>query len=484
MKSSAPAVHPIPSFLAAARLPALLALGLLAACSSAPRYDKPQPDTRVQFKESAYWQQANPQDAAVPDAWWSMFNDPVLDELQAKVAVNNETLRSSVAQMRVAQAALGSSRAALFPTVNANLGVSRSSSNVIGSAPGTSYSLSGSLASWEVDLWGRLSGAVDNARAKYEASRQDLLAAQLSTQATLAQSYFSLRTAEAQGEALTRAVDAYQRSLELTQNRYKGGVASAADVATAQSQLKSAQAQLLEMRLQRAQLEHAIAVLLGQAPSSFSLAPTAKLPQVPQAPRLLPATLLERRPDIAAAERTAAAANAKIGVAEAAFFPSLTLNAQGGFQHNSFSQLFSLPSLVWTLGPTLAATLFDAGAREAAVQGARATYEEDAALYRNTVLSAFQSVEDSLSASNHLQESAQAYGDIYHRNQQLYASAQSQQGAGTLSEQSLLTQRLTLLLAEQNLRDTQSQLTQSSITLIKNLGGGWQDTAQAGAAPR
>jgi NodT family efflux transporter outer membrane factor (OMF) lipoprotein len=228
----------------------------------------------------------------------------------------------------------------------------------------------------------------------------------------------------------------------------------------------------------REQDEHAIAVLTGVPPANFTLPPDPSYAfELPEVPLALPSQLLERRYDVVSAERTAASANARIGVAEAAFFPTLTLSAQGGVEHNTFAHLFSLPSHAWTLGPDLAATIFDGGARTAAVHEARATYDEDAALYRNTVLTAFQTVENSLSSVNHLRQETQAFANILQRNQQLFASEKAQLMAGAASEQDLLTQQLTLIQAEQNLKDTQALLTQSSVTLIRNLGGGWQQGA-------
>ncbi len=478
------------------RRPLLAACGLaftlcLTACAVGPDYRRPDMDIPMSFKEGVQWQRAQTAPAeALSETWWTRFGDDQLSGYIAQALRQNQSIVAAEAAYRVSQATVASARASLFPVVSAGASATRSGTGSAASASGNGGGVANNVAlavavSWEPDLWGQVRRQIESSQAGAQATAAQLAGARLSVAASLASDYFALRQFDIDIALLRQQQAISAQLLAMTQAQFQQGTASNDSILVAQDTLSTVIANLQTAQTSREQFEHAIAVLVGVPPSEFSIAPRGDYAYaLPAVPLSQPSELLLRRPDIAAAERTAAAANAKIGVAEAAFFPSLTLNAQGGFQHNSFSQLFSLPSLVWTLGPTLAATLFDAGAREAAVQGARATYEEDAALYRNTVLSAFQSVEDSLSASNHLQESAQAYGDIYHRNQQLYASAQSQQGAGTLSEQSLLTQRLTLLLAEQNLRDTQSQLTQSSITLIKNLGGGWQDTAQAGAAPR
>jgi NodT family efflux transporter outer membrane factor (OMF) lipoprotein len=284
-----------------------------------------------------------------------------------------------------------------------------------------------------------------------------------------------LRQADIDIDLLKQQRDIDTRILEMTRDAFLQGTASNDDVLTAQNTLEAVIAALQTTETSREQYEHAIAALIGVPPAAFTLPPQKDYAfTTPAIPLALPSQLLERRYDIVSAERTAAAANAKIGVAEAAFFPVLDLSAEGGFQHNTFAHLFSLPSRVWTLGPDLAATIFDGGARTAAVHEAQATYDEDVATYRQAVLTAFQNVEDSLSSWNHLQQQEEAYANVYQRTQQLFASERAQLNAGTASEQNLLTEQLTLLTAEQNLKDTQSSLVQSSVALVKNLGGGWQ----------
>jgi NodT family efflux transporter outer membrane factor (OMF) lipoprotein len=448
---------------------------LLTGCNTAPTYAKPDIDIPASFKETAGWKLADPNAAAVPDDWWRLFDDPVLNDLQAQVVVGNQNLAASLAQYRVAQAALASSRAGLLPTFGVGASASRSSSgsvNASGTAPGTSYSVSGS-ANWEIDLWGRIAGTVDSAQARLQASQDDLAAARLSTQATLAQAYFALRATEAQAALLERTLEAYRRSLELTQNRYAAGVASSADVAQAQTQLKAAQAQLLDANSSRAQLEHAIAVLLGKAPAAFNLSRTAALPEVPAVPLQLPASLLERRPDIAAAERRVAAANAQIGVARAAFFPALTLSAGVGYRNDTLANLISSPNLFWSLGPALALSIFDGGARQAAVDSARAGTEQAAANYRQTVLTALQEVEDNLVEANSLQEQIAVQAEALEAARKVLEVVNNQYRAGTVSYLNVVTAQATVLSTERALLDLRNRRLAAVNQLLKNIAGRW-----------
>ena len=470
------------------RRPAIAALMALTlgACSQAPVYQRPEVATSTTFRESA-WQDARAGSPDVPDDWWLQFDDPVLTGLQARVLVNNQNLQTVLAQWRTAEASLASSRAARYPTVTGSLGETRSRSGTT-SSTGTSTSASpvnivsaSANASWDTDLWGRLAGAVDVAGAQLQASRDDLLAARLSVQILLAQSYFSLRSAETQAESVARAVAAYEKSLQLTQNRYGAGVASAADVAQAQTQLKSAQAQLIELRLQRSQLEHAIAVLLGEVPANFSLPVTARLPSLPEAPRLLPASLLQRRPDIAAAERRVAAANAQVGVTKAAFFPALTLSASAGYRANQWADLTSLPHRFWSLGPSLALALFDAGGREAVTNQALAAVDQAAANYRQVVLTAFQEVEDNLAAVAALRDEAAVQAEALEAAQRALAITENQYKAGTVSYLNVITAQSTALSAENTLTAVRNRQLLAVGQLLKNAAGRW-DVAVAAPA--
>ncbi len=452
----------------------------LIACSTPPPYQKPELEMPAAFKESSLWKTARPDAAGVPDDWWLLFNDPVLNELQKQVVVGNETLKASAAQYQVARAALGSSRAALLPTFGASAGASRGASAgnaASGNLPATtSYSV-GASASWELDLWGRVAGTISNAQARVQASAADLAAVRLSLQATLVQTYFSLRAAESQVALLDRSVRAYQRSLDLTQNRYTAGIASAADVAQATTQLKSTQAQQVEANSSRAQLEHALATILGKPASAFGLNRTATLPPAPRIPVQLPATLLERRPDIAAAERRVAAANAQIGVAQSAFFPAITLSGSAGFRGSDLAELITSPNLFWSIGPALALTLFDGGARRSAEDSAKASADQATATYRQTVLTALQEVEDNLVIAASLGEEAALQADALKAAERSLEIANNQYKAGTVSYLNVVTAQATALSAERTLLDVRNRRLAAITQLLKNLAGRWDASA-------
>jgi NodT family efflux transporter outer membrane factor (OMF) lipoprotein len=422
------------------------------------------------FKEAATFRAAV-LTQPVPDEWWRVFNEPALDALEAQLVVGNESLKAAVAQYRAAQAALASSRSALFPTLGVGLSATRSSTPPLQSA-NTLVSLSGS-ASWEADLWGRLSAQVDSAQARLQASQADVAAARLSLQSMLAQTYLSLRSAEAQVALLDSTVAAYARSLQLTQLRYEAGVVSAADVAQAQSQLKAAEAQRVETRANRAQLEHAIAVLLGQPPALLSLPVTARLPSSPAVPQQLPSQLLQRRPDIAAASLRVAAAQAQVGAAQAAFFPDLELSAAAGYRGNKLAGIASAPNLFWSIGPTLALSLLDGGARQAAVDTARATTDQATATYRQTVLTALQEVEDNLVLATAMQEQAGLLQESVVAANRALEIMNEQYRSGTVSYLNVVTAQAFALLVERNLLDARTRSLVASSLLLKNIAGRW-----------
>ncbi len=465
----------------------LAVMACFGACAVGPDYHKPTVQIPESFKEGADWQraQAKPLEP-IPSTWWRVYQDERLTQLIEQSLRANQSIVAAEAAYRVAQATVQANVASLFPVVSAAVSASRSGAGAGAAAAGgtgTAATASGvyntvaasASASWEPDLWGGIRRQIESAKASAQATDAQLAGARLSIAASLASDYFQLRQADIDIQSLKQQQDIDTRILEMTRAELLQGEASNDDLLNAQDTLELVVAELQSTETAREQDEHAIAVLIGVPPASFTLPPdpsyTFVLPAVPLA---LPSELLERRYDVVTAERTAAAANAKIGVADAAFFPTLTLSAEGGFQHNTFAHLFSLPNRVWTLGPDLAETIFDGGSRTAAVHEAEATYDEDVATYRTTVLAAFQNVEDSLSSLNHLRQQMQAYARILQRNQQLFASERAQLLGGSVSEEDLLTQQLTLLQAEQNLKDTQALLTQSSVTLIRNLGGGWQ----------
>ena len=466
---------------------ALCALSL-AACTLGPDHVRPAVETPAAFKEAGEWKAAEPRDPLAADTWWKAFGDPVLDALQDKVEISNQNLRIAEAQYRQARALADAARASWLPAVNATAGATRSATSAAtdsaGSAPPrNSFSL-GATASWELDVWGRIARNVEAADARIQASEADLAAARLSAHATMAQTYFQLRAAERQQQLLDAAVAAYERSLELTRNRYAAGVAGKADVVQGESQLRSARASAVEARLSRSQYEHAIAVLLGQAPASFSLPVSAgPLPTAPVAVTL-PSTLLERRPDIAAAERRVAAANAAIGAAEAARFPVLGLSASAGFRRSQIEDLLTVPSRYWSLGPTLAASLFDAGARKAAVSQSRAAWEQAVATYRQTVLVAFQEVEDNLAAARLLEEAAAEQSAAVAAAAEAEAIALNQYRAGTVAYLNVIVLQAAHLSAQRSANDLAARRLVAAVLLAKNAGGSFAQTDLATVTSR
>jgi NodT family efflux transporter outer membrane factor (OMF) lipoprotein len=460
---------------------------LPAACTLGPNYARPAVEAPAAYKEAQGWKPAQPRDNEPRGNWWSVFNDPQLDALVSQVEVSNQTIKAAEARVREARALTQQAQAALFPIVTANASATRSGgrggtgSNVDnaggqGGGPRNNFNVALDV-NWELDLWGRVRRTIEAGEATAQASVADLEAAKLSAQAQLAEDYFLLRVQDAQIRLLNDTVDAYQKSLKLTQNQYAVGVAARADVAQAETQLKSTQAQALDAGVQRVQLEHAIAVLLGKPPADFSIAPEAVAITFPPIPPGLPSELLERRPDIAAAERRAAAANAQVGVAEAAFFPSLTLSATGGFQSSVLSQLFSLPSRYWSLGPALAQTIFDAGLRRAQTAQAMATYDENVASYRQTVLAGFQEVEDNLAALRILEQEALVQDEAVKSARESLTITLNQYRAGTANYLAVVVAQATALSNERAALAILARRQTASVTLIKALGGGW-DAAQ------
>jgi NodT family efflux transporter outer membrane factor (OMF) lipoprotein len=452
----------------------------LTACAVGPNYHKPRVEIPNDFKEGAEWRraEANPS-GALSSTWWRSYQDDTLNELIEDSLKANQSIVAAEAAYRLARAVVDANVANLYPTIGAGLSASRSSYGPGASTTGTKIVGNEFVAdlslSWELDLWGQIRREIESAKAAAEATDAQLAGERLSIASSVALDYFALRQADIDTDLLKQQQDIYERIFAMTQADVAQGTASNDDLLVAQDNLEIVIADLQSTEISREQDEHAIAVLVGKPPEVFSLPPRPDyvfaLPAIPSG---VPSELLERRYDVVSAERTAASANAKIGAAEAAFYPSLTLSAEGGFEHGAVNRLFSVPNRFWTLGPTLAETLFDGGARTAAVHEARATYDEQIANYRQAVLNAFQSTEDSLSSVTHLTRQEIRFADIYKNNRQLLMSEDAQVRAGTASEQSLLTQKLTLLQAEESLKDTQAALAESSVTLVKNLGGGWQ----------
>ncbi|WAS54263.1 efflux transporter outer membrane subunit [Burkholderia ambifaria] len=463
---------------------------LLAGCAVGPDYHRPDTSIPAAFKEApAGWKVAQPADRADRGPWWSVYNDPQLDALIGKLNASNQTIAQSAAAYRQARALVAEARAAYFPTVGLTASGSRARSGRTSTSSGasgfgSSSSISNSYsvgldASWEPDLWGKVSRSVSAQRAGEAAAAADLANARLSQQALLAQTYFQLRTSDALQKLLDDTVKSYGDSLRLTQNQYAQGVAARADVIQAQTQLQSAQAAAIDNGVARAQYEHAIATLIGEPASTFSLPPNPLTAQPPITPVDVPSALLERRPDIAAAERRAASANEQIGVAIAAFFPTLTLSATGGFQSSVWSQLFTLPARFWTVGPQLAATLFDAGLRAAQTDAARATYDQDVAAYRLAVLTAFQDVEDNLASQRILAQEVDVQRQAVDSAEQALAIVTNQYKAGTVAYLNVLSAQTTAFTAQQKLATIAGQRMVSSVGLVKALGGGWDASDMA-----
>ena len=452
---------------------------LLAACAVGPDYRRPDAAAPVAFKEA--WQPAAPSDQLPRGPWWQAYDDAALDELEAAAVRSNQTIVAADAQYRSALAAVGGARSALFPTFAVAVGTTRSSSATgsvsvnggpvtPGGATYTTDRLTGSL-SWELDLWGRLRRELEVSRTAAEASAGDLAAAQLSVTATLAQDYVQLRALDMQRALSARTIAAYRRSLEITRNRYAAGVAPRTDVTQAEAQLAGAEAQDADLAVQRASLEHAIATLSGRPASEFTLPPAAALPTLPPVPAMLPATLLERRPDVAAAERRVASANAAIGVARGAWFPALTLTGTGGYQAPAWENLVSLPNRFWSLGPTLAGTLFDAGARSAQSAAAQADYDRAVATYRQAVLTALADAEDSLAALHGLEDEEAAQSRAAMAARETLRATENQYRAGTVSYLNIVVAQSISFSADQNLINVQSRRLLAHIGLLKAMGG-------------
>lgn len=490
------------------RLLILVSALMLSACKMGPDYVRPKTDAPATYKEAEHWKLAEPAAHVDRGAWWTIYRDPQLDALQAQLNKDNLNIRIAESQFRQAQAALAGSRAALLPSLGASAGVTRAQpadplsglnrtpiqlpaqrlgpfrirppeipTPEISFDPRTQYNL-GLSSSWEIDLWGRVRRQVEANEANLAASAADLQSMRLSMQAQMAQLYFALRVNDGLQSKLKESVTAYEQSLRMAENRYKGGVTSRADVLQAKTQLKSSQAQATDLQIQRAQLEHAIAVLIGKAPAQFSLAPSPLInPVIPVVPPGLPSTLLERRPDIAAAERRMAAANAQIGIAKAAYFPNLTFSASGGYQGTSLGDLISLPNRFWSIGPRMALSLFDGGLRKSQVEQAEAVLDANASNYRLVVLNGFQEVEDQLAALRILEEEAQTQAETETLARQSLELTTNQYKAGIVSYLNVVTAQNILLESERTRMALLNQQLNASVDLIRALGGAWSSAA-------
>ncbi|HEY8607523.1 MAG TPA: efflux transporter outer membrane subunit [Noviherbaspirillum sp.] len=461
-------------------LAALLA-ALLGGCALAPAYERPAQPLPAHFKEAPGWMPAAAANLE-RGPWWTVFGDPVLDELAAAVEVSNQNVAAAAAAYEQARAAVRQQRSGLFPLVTLDGGAGRSgggsgSSRSVSSSTSTGSSNSyqvGIGASWEPDVWGRLRAAVNSAGASAQASAADLAAARLAAQGELAANYFGLRLADVQIALLRETITGYQRVLQITRNRYQAGVAPRTDVLQAETQLASAQAEEAGLTRDRAQREHAIAVLIGKAPADFSLAAGQPTANVPDVPALLPSTLLLRRPDIAAAERRVAAANEQIGIARSGYFPSVGLSASYDSSASSIGNLFSASTALWSLGLSAAQTLFDAGAIGAGVDAARAAHQQAAARYRQTVLSAFQDVEDQLSASQVLARQLEFRRQAAEAANLAEEQMLNRYRAGQVGYTEVVSAQVTALNARRALAQARADRQTAAVALIQSLGGGWE----------
>ena len=421
---------------------------------------------------------AQPQDGESRGPWWEIFGDPALNALVEQVQVSNQTVLAAEAQYRRAQAIVAASRAGFFPAVNADASATRGRSPV-GVIGGTTAgriitNRSASLdASWELDLWGRIRRTAEASETSAQASAADLAAARLSSQATLVSSYLLLRTIDEQKRILDESVAAFQKSLDLTKNRYDAGVAAKVDVVQAETQLKSTLADSIDLGVQRAQLEHAIAVLVGKAPSALAIAPAPFAVKMPAVPIEVPSALLERRPDIASAERLVAAANAQIGVAKAAYFPSLTLSGTYGSRAGDAATWFTAPSTFWAYGPALAQSIFDAGLRRAQTDQAIAAYDATVAQYRQTVLAGFQEVEDNLAALRILEQEAKVQEEAVRAARESVILTTNQYKAGIVSFINVVAVQTAWLNNERASMVVLGRRLVAAVNLLKALGGGW-----------
>ncbi len=449
----------------------LLAVILLAGCMVGPDYVRPPVEVPVAYKEMEGWKPAAPRDALDRGRWWEIFGDPELNALAPRVDVSNQNIRLAEANFRQARALAEQARAGLFPTASAGAAAFRSKS------PSTSavsnYEVAAS-ASWELDLWGRVRRGIESGEANWQASEADLESVRLSAQAALVQTYIGLRVADAQRRLLEDTVAAYQRSLQLNTNRYAAGVAAKVDVVQAEVQLKSAQAQLVDVGVDRAQFEHAIAILVGVPPATLSIPPATQVVAVlPAIPVGVPSELLERRPDVATAERSVAAANAQIGVAQAAFYPTLTLSAVGGYRSGSFADWLSAPSWFWSLGASAAQILFDGGLRRAVSDQAIAAYDGQVAQYRQTVLTGFQEVEDNLAALRLLEEEARYLDEAVRSARLSLELTTNQYRGGIVSYLNVIVAQTIALSNERTLLNVQGRRFLASVQLVRAVGGGW-----------
>jgi NodT family efflux transporter outer membrane factor (OMF) lipoprotein len=458
---------------------------LATACAVGPDYHRPPAEAAANYKESSDWKPSEPNDILSRGPWWEMFKDDALNQLEVRIDISNENVKAAAAAFDQARALVAQARAGFWPTIAGSVsrlhggeGAPVTIANgtgpaVVTSTRGPITNSAGVSANWDLDIWGEIRRTVESNRASAQSSAAALAAARLSAQAELATDYFELRAQDQLQRLLDDTVVAEQLSLKITESRYKFGVAARADVVSAEAQLLSSQAQQINAKIQRGILEHAIAVLIGQQPATFTLTLTPMRSDVPTVPAGVPSTLLERRPDVAQAERKMAAANAQIGVAKAAYFPNLTLTGSDVYSGPSMSELIRAPNRVWSFGPELAETLFDGGLRRAQVSGARAAYDASVATYRQTVLAGFQQVEDEVVTLRVLEQQAVIEDSAVAAAREAEKLTLNQYKAGTVPYSSVITAQTTRLSAEETALTVLSSRLQASVALIEAVGGGW-----------
>jgi NodT family efflux transporter outer membrane factor (OMF) lipoprotein len=461
----------------------VLSVIFLAGCTVGPNYKRPAAEVPPAYKEVGDWKPAQPNDQSLSGNWWETFQDPQLNALELQVNVSNQNLKAAEAQYTQARAILRYQRADYFPTVTVNPSVTRNaySSNrqphsaQFSGVTFTDLQIPFEL-SYQVDVWGRVRRTVESYRAQAQASAADLAAVNLSMHAQLALDYFQARTLDAEEQLLNSTVTQYQQALDLIENRFAGGLASDLEVQQAKTQLETTEAQAIDVGVARAQYEHAVAVLIGKPPASFSLPPLPLTAPPPPIPVGLPSDLLERRPDIAAAERLMASANAQIGVAKAAYYPLVNLAAAGGFESGSITTLLSGPSILWSAGPSAALTLFDVGRRRAASDQAIAAYNQTVANYRQTVLTGFQQVEDNVAGLRILEHEAQVQDKAVTAAQKYLELAITRYKGGVTSYLEVTTAQSAALSDEVTAVNILGRRMVNAVTLVQALGGGWNSS--------
>jgi len=447
-----------------------LLLAALSGCAVGPKYEVPTAANPAHFKEAEGWVPAAPADALDRGQWWTLFGDTTLNELAAAIDVNNQNVAAAVASYAQARAVVAEQRAALFPVVSLSATGNRSGGGESRTANNYRVNIGGS---WEPDIWGRLRAGVTGAQASAQASAAELASARLSAQGELVANYIGLRQTDAQLEILNTTVEGYQRVLQITQNRFNAGVTARSDLLQAQTQLSNTQADQLTLRRQRALYEHAIAILLGKAPADFTLPAAPWTLTVPEVPVGVPSALLQRRPDIAAAERRVAIANEQIGIARAAYFPSLSLSASYGYGASQTAGLFNASNNLWSLGVSAAQAIFNAGAISSRVEQTRAARDVAIAQYRQTVLNAFADIEDQLSATRTLAQQQQLRRAASEAADQVEQQMINRYRAGQVSYTEVVNAQVTALSARRAMVQVQADRQTTAVALIQALGGGW-----------